>query len=197
MGRWIDVSNEQHGVTWITLDAPLAEAGEISANLLGSQRNPAVWRKHIEPTQKLYSWAMNNHWGTNYRAYQKGPVNFRYTLRPHAALDIAAASKLAMGKSQPLIVSRSGEAKALSHSFLAVESNDVLVTSLKPSDDGKGTVVRLFGASGQARHVRLKWSSPKPKGSWLSDLSEARVEKIGDAISVGAWQLVTVRVDHS
>ncbi len=103
VGRWIDVSNPQMGVTWITQDAPLVEIGSVSATMLGSQRNPSVWRKQIEPTQTFYSWVMNNHWGTNYRAYQQGPVSFRYALRPHRGYDAAAASRLAIGLSQPLL----------------------------------------------------------------------------------------------
>jgi hypothetical protein len=43
------------------------------STMLGSQKIPAVWRQHIEPTQTFYSWVMNNHWGTNYLAYQSGP----------------------------------------------------------------------------------------------------------------------------
>src|SRR6202035_412468 len=78
VGRWIDVANKNQGVTWVSLDAPLVEIGDVSANLLGSQRDPTVWREYIEPTQKFYSWVMNNHWSTNYRAYQEGIVEFRY-----------------------------------------------------------------------------------------------------------------------
>ena len=59
------------------------QVGDITATLLNSQYNPDSWRKTVEPTQKLYSWAMNNHWHTNYRAYQEGPVQFRFVLRPH------------------------------------------------------------------------------------------------------------------
>src|SRR6185312_8848713 len=103
VGRWIDVSNAQHGVTWVTLDAPLVEIGAVSANLLGSQRDTKVWREHIAPTQKFYSWVMNNHWGTNYRAYQEGVVAFRYALRPHSGYDAAAANRFSIGLSQPLL----------------------------------------------------------------------------------------------
>jgi len=67
VGRWADVANRNFGVTWVTLDAPLVQVGGLTATLLNSQYNPDMWRKQIEPTQKLYSWAMNNHWGTNYR----------------------------------------------------------------------------------------------------------------------------------
>jgi hypothetical protein len=61
-GRWADVSNDSYGITWVTLDAPLVQVGELSARLIGSQSNPDVWRKEVKPTQTLYSWAMNNHW---------------------------------------------------------------------------------------------------------------------------------------
>jgi hypothetical protein len=32
VGRWVDISNEQYGVTWATLDAPLVEVGGLTAN---------------------------------------------------------------------------------------------------------------------------------------------------------------------
>ena len=105
VGRWIDVANEEYGVTCATLDAPLIEIGSLSATMLGSQTHPEIWRKQIEPTQKFYSWVMNNHWGTNYRAYQDGLIEFRYALRPHAGYSPAAAGRFAIGMSQPLISS--------------------------------------------------------------------------------------------
>jgi hypothetical protein len=36
VGRWADVSNRDHGVTLVTLDAPLLEVGGITANMTGS-----------------------------------------------------------------------------------------------------------------------------------------------------------------
>src|ERR1022692_4443452 len=132
VGRWIDVANEGQGVTWVTLDAPLVEVGGITATMLGSQRDPTIWREHIEPTQKFYSWAMNNHWGTNYRAYQEGVVEFRYALRVHGGYDTAAASRLAIGLSQPLVASAASSGTP-SSSVLAIEPPDVLALALKPS----------------------------------------------------------------
>jgi hypothetical protein len=194
VGRWIDIANEASAVTWVTLDAPLVELGEISARLLGSQRNPDVWRKHIEPTQKFYSWVMNNHWGTNYRASEEGVVMFRYAVRPHKGFDSTAAARFATGLSQPLIAAPAIGIQELRGSWLRVEPADVLVTALKPSDDGKARMVRLFGASGHDRQVRLIWSSPEPKAVWLSDTSEKPVARAGETITVSGWELVTLRV---
>jgi len=48
--------------------------------------------------------------------------------------------------------------------LLRVEPADVLVTALKPSDDNKAYIVRLFGASGHDRKAKLTWSTaPTPK----------------------------------
>lgn len=196
VGRWIDVSNEEHGVTWVTLDAPLVEVGEISANMLGSQRDPKLWRHHIAPTQKFYSWAMNNHWGTNYRAYQEGVVEFRYALRPHAGYDAAAASRFAIGLSQPLVVSVASGG-AVKPALLQVEPQDVLALTLKTSDDGAGMVIRLFGASGEERRARLTWDAPVAPQLWISDLSEQRLNRVEHEVTVAGWDLVTLRADHA
>jgi alpha-mannosidase len=196
VGRWIDVANEQHGVTWATLDAPLAEVGEISADLLGSQRDPNVWRKHIQPTQKFYSWVMNNHWGTNYRAYQEGVVTFRYALRPHNGYDPAAAARFAIGLSQPLIAVPAAGPSSPDSPLVRVEPDDVLVTTLKPSDDGRAWIIRLFGASGHDREAKLLWALPQPPRMWTSDVTESPITPAGNPVPVHAWDLVTIRADN-
>ena len=198
VGRWVDISSTTRGVTWATLDAPLIEVGGVTATMLGSQRNPDQWRKHIEPTQTFYSWVMNNHWGTNYRAYQEGPVVFRYALRPHRGDGPAAAERFAAGLTQPLMVAPAfGPARA-SAPMLQVSPADVLVQSLKPSDDGKAWIVRLFGASGQPQQATLIWSAEARAGTTsLSNLAEEPVHTVSGPIAIAGWQLVTVRVERT
>ncbi len=191
VGRWADVSNAKQGITWVTLDAPLVQVGGITANLLNSQTNPDVWRKKVERTQKVYSWAMNNHWGTNYRAYQEGPVRFRFLLRPHRKQSPAAASRFATDFSQPLLYTSAQGNAAAAVSLLRVDSSEVNVISLKPSDDGQAFIVRLFGAAGKNTQVKLAWS--KPAQVWMSDTSEKPLQKVDGALAVPAWGVVTLR----
>lgn len=197
VGRWIDVSNHDYGVTWATLDAPLVEVGSVSATMLGSQRDPSVWRKHIEPTQLFYSWVMNNHWGTNYRAYQEGPVEFRYALRPHREHNAGAANRFAIGLSQPLLATPGSSQSSQSGSFLRVQPDDVLALTLKPSDDGKAWVVRLFGASGEAQRATLTWPKLTVGKTWFSNLAEEQLDPAPAEVPVGAWELVTLRIDRA
>ena len=197
VGRWIDVSNNDYGVTWATLDAPLVEVGSVSATMLGSQRDPNVWRKHIEPTQAFYSWVMNNHWGTNYRAYQEGPVEFRYALRPHPGHNAAAASRFAIGLSQPLLATTASGQNNEPGLFLRIQPDDVLALTLKPSDDCKAWIVRLFGASDEPQKATLTWPKLAVGKTWLSNLAEEQLSPAPHEVPVGAWELVTLRIDRT
>lgn len=197
VGRWADVSNNDFGVTWVTLDAPLLQVGGITATLLNSQTDPDTWRATIEPTQRIVSWAMNNHWGTNYRAYQEGPVVFRFVLRPHCgSSDDAEATRFATGFSQPLLaVPGRGAAPRLT-SLVAVESADVLVTGLKPSDDGKAVILRLMNATDTDIDTTLTWSLPEPKQVWLSDTSERAGKEVAGRVHVPSRAVVTLRAEQ-
>jgi hypothetical protein len=195
VGRWVDVSNESLGVTWITQDAPLVEIGEISATMLGSQRDPSVWRKHIDETQTFYSWVMNNHWGTNYLAYQEGPTTFRYALRPHRKHDASAASRLAIALSEPLLSRPSDSVSQESESLLRIEPAEVIAITLKPSEDRKAWIVRLFESSGQPRSAKLTWAASQAVQSWRSNLAEEKLGPIGNEVHLDGWELLTLRVE--
>jgi hypothetical protein len=196
VGRWADVSNADFGVTWITLDAPLVQVGGITATILNMPTNPNVWRKKVEPTQKLYSWAMNNHWYTNYRAYQEGPVVFRFILRPHRGpCSNAEASRVAVGFSQPL-VAVPGRGKApRAEPLLRVAPADVVVTGLKPSDDGRAIIVRLLGTGDKPTAAKLIWSRFVPKRLWISDTSEQPKRAVVGDVPIPSWGVVTLRVE--
>jgi alpha-mannosidase len=192
--RWVDISNDKFGVTWSPVDAPLVELGDITGNLIGSQTDPDVWVQHLRPSQTLYSWVMNNHWHTNYRAEQEGLTVFRYAIRPHKRFAPDEAARFGVACSQPLIAAPAS-GPAADKPRLTLSSDKVVVTAFKPSDDGKGWIVRLFGASGQAEKVKLGWAKPAPRQLWLSDTSEAPRQVIGPAVEVPAWGIVTLRAE--
>jgi alpha-mannosidase len=139
---------------------------------------------------------MNNHWGTNYRAYQEGPVVFRFILRPHLQASPVEAFRLAIGLNHPLVVRKASGTVPKVAPLLYVHSKDVLVTALKPSDDGKAWIVRLFGAAGKTVHTKITWAKPEPRQIWLSDTSEKRRRKANECIEVPTYDLVTLRAEH-
>lgn len=107
--RRVDIMNKDYGVTWVTMDAPLVELGTITANLPATQPNPKAYMEHIAPSQTLYSWAMNNHWHTNYKADQDGPTTFRYFIFPRRLFPEPPQPDIEQG--QPLIVAPAVGAK--------------------------------------------------------------------------------------
>jgi hypothetical protein len=195
VGRWADVSDAHHGVTWVTLDAPLVQVGGLTATLLNSQTNPAVWRNRVDRTQRLYSWAMNNHWGTNYRAYQDGPVLFRFILRPHGVYDPVEATRFGMERSFPLIAAPASGASAPAEPRLIVRAPEVLATALKPSDDGQALILRLFGASGSTERTRVQWIHPPARSVFLSDVGERAGPKIPALVTVPGSGLISLRAE--
>ena len=181
-------------MTWATLDAPLVEVGAITANLIGSQTNPNAWLGKVEPSQTLYSWVMNNHWHTNYRAEQSGPTTFRYALLPHKQYDPIAAQRFGIECSQPLVVVPARGAAPAGRPFLELDTPDVIVASIKPSADGKAQIVRLFGAAGKPAKVNLRWADPAAKTRVPEQPGRrSSGSRSTGPIDVGAWEIVTLR----
>jgi len=184
-------------VTWLTPDAPLVEVGGITANLIGSLSDPRAWIDHLEPSQTIYSWAMNNHWHTNYRAEQEGPTVFRFFIWPHGegASDMIAA-QYALELGQPILVlSPRGGAPQDPPRLQQLGSRSVIITAFKPSEDGQACIVRLFNTTDTSQTAQLGWPDLNPKTIWLSDNSERPLTPLTRPIEVPARSLVTIRAD--
>jgi alpha-mannosidase len=192
--RWVDISNPDYGVTWATLDAPLIEIGAITANLLGPVEKLSRWIQKLPPSQTLYSWALNNHWHTNFRADQEGLITFRYALHAHGAYDPAVATRFGMAYSQPLLAAPASGRNPLA-SRLRMRNERIVVAGLKPSDDGQGHILRLFNVSGEATTASLEWASPVPSKMWLSNLSEKKVKPLAGNLELSPWEFITLRVE--
>ncbi len=192
VGQWADVSNDHEGITWVTLDAPLLQVGGLTANLLGGQKDPAAWRKKIEPTQRIYSWALNNHWETNYRASQEGIITFRYALRPHRDFNQGDATKFATGLTQPMVALPARDVE-LRNSLFTLSDPAIIVIALRPADDGKTLLVTLFNPTGKEASTRLISGSSEPGLNRLviRNVSEQIIE---GAITLASLGLMTIRV---
>jgi len=188
---FVDVSNAHEGVTWASLDAPLMEVGGITANLLGGVYDVKEWRQKVGPTQTLYSWALNNHWHTNYRAEQGGVLTFRYSVRAHGPYDAAEAYRFGAGLAQPLLITRQRPAEPL----LAISDPRVVASALKPSEDGKALVVRLWCVGDKPARVRLRWRPGVVKSVYWSNAGEEPMKPASDRISLAGWEVATLRAE--
>ena len=77
-------------------------------------------------------------------------TTFRYVLRPHAKRLLGAeAARFGLETTRPLVAAAADSRKPVVEPLLAVSSPDVLVETVKVSEDGKAYVVRLFGVTGK------------------------------------------------
>jgi alpha-mannosidase len=188
---WLDVANGSCGVTWISLDAPLVKFDEPT---LGSWRstNPTAGQ-----SGRVYSWLMNNRWGTNYRAYQEGKVMFRYILRPHATRGTTSTScvsdktRFAAGFSQPLLAI---PPEVAAHgSLFTLSSPSVATIALKPADSGNALVLRLYETAGKPTKATVRWGARKPAAMFISNTSETALQPAPRSLAFGPHQLITLR----
>ncbi len=188
--RWVDISNAEFGVTLAVVDAPLVEVGAIT----NDPRGGVGWIKKLEPTTTLYSYVMNNYWETNYKASQEGPTVFRYSILPHKKFDSAEAARFGVERSQPLIVVPVDATSALAEPLFSITPEDVIVTAFKPSEDGKGRIIRLYNAGERSRSAKIAWAKPAPKVVWRSNLAEEQVSRLMGSIRLAAYEFVTLRI---
>ena len=146
---WVDISNQEYGVTWATANAPLVEIGEITAE--------QPWIKSIKTSSSIYSYVMNNYWHTNYKADQEGPVRFAYSIQPHAAFDAAEAAKFGTEKRQPLIVSVSDSHQSLHLPLMEISSTKILVSSIKPAAVANSWLVHIYNPTAADQQATLRW----------------------------------------
>jgi hypothetical protein len=194
VGRWIDVSNEQSGVTCATLDAPLAEVGAIAVDVL-RPFEAKCFLKHLEPSQTFFSYAMNNYWETNYKADQDGRITFRYALRPHGPYDAAAAARFGLERSQPLITVPVRRDAPLARSLLGVEPSNVIVSLVKPTDDGQALLVRLMSTTDKPVEARLTWPRGTPKRLTLSGPFEQAGAEVTGPVAMPGYGIATLRAE--
>jgi alpha-mannosidase len=189
----VDISNQDYGVTWTPLDAPLVEVGEITDETpaAGGVR---VWRRMISPSELLFSYAMNNYWHTNYKADQEGPVNLRYVVQPHAGFDTSVAKKLGLEAERPLIPVLADETRPVPACPLAIAPGPFVVTSLKPSADGLAWMMRVFNAGSCPAELRLSGPLVDRGRIYLSDLGENKAKWTAGTLEVPGFGIVTLRI---
>jgi alpha-mannosidase len=150
-----DVSGPEYGVSLASLDAPLVEPGALTDEREG-ERGARAWRENVAPGATLYSYLLNNYWHTNYKADQSGPLRFRYALWAHGAFDPAALHRFSAEQDQPLLALPVDPATPLQAAPFTIEGGAVVVSALRPSDDGRSLLVRVFNPGATAATVSLK-----------------------------------------
>ena len=70
-----------------------------------------------------------------------------------------------------------------------------VAVGLKPSDDGRALILRLFNTGPKEQLVKLNWSGWQPRVCFLTDTSEARGKMLDGRMSVRGFGLVSLRAE--
>jgi alpha-mannosidase len=193
--RWLNVSGGGRGVTWCSLDSSLFEQGAMSANIIGSGWRSPAWLRRLPPSGTIYSWALNNHWHTNFPLSQEGQIPFRYRILPHETeYDPVASNRFGLEQAQPLIATTVAEKIDLTP-LVAVDNPKVYVTIVKASGDGKSAVVRLRSLSDKKEIVRVSYPAGTPRAAHFSDASETLGQPVEGPIPMRRYGVVTLKLD--
>jgi hypothetical protein len=196
MQRWLDISNDKEGVTWCSLDTALFEYGDMTANIDCEWGNKGPWIRKLTPSSTVYSWAMNNHWITNFPLTQDGPVLFRYRILPHGAYDAAAANRFGLEQAQPLAYVAANVDPKL-EPLIALDNDRVCVTILKPSKGGRSTIIRLRSLSEKPEDVKLTFPGGAPKALRVCALEETPNGPASTSFSLLPYGLLTLRAEFN
>jgi hypothetical protein len=188
-GSATDWYNTQHGVqlsgdgvtvTWLCGEAPLVEFGEMKT---GKTPSPVQL-----DSGTLFSYALNNHWFTNFFARQAGEITLRYRLLsapeagpeelgragrefliPLAPVGVAAPSARDAGVETAAATPRQGSAAM---GFAEIVEGQAALDAVKVARDGDGWIVRLHEIAGRAGSARLRLRWPTAVRVSVCDILE-------------------------
>jgi hypothetical protein len=174
--HWAAVAGNSAAVTVVPVDAPLVAFGDI---VRGN------WPAEFKPkSSTIFSWLMNNYWGTNFPAWQGGDYTFRYMLTSRATFDPAASARFGSEAMTPLEATQVPQAPGESRlpldqaSLLEIDGAGVNLSTFKIAEDGQGSVLRLQETAGRTSRVKIKSKYFKFVRAWVATELEDNVSQL-------------------
>lgn len=192
VGRWVDVSDGERGVTLAPLDAPLVQIGGITSGR---------WAERLAiDGPNLMSWPIHNHWMVNFKQSQGGEIPLRYRLTTHdGPCDDLAAARFAREQATPPIVLRDVDPNdAMTGQMLTVDDGPVDLVYLKPADFGEGIIARFQNITEADAEATVRFADLTPVAGSLVTPDECDTGSLaltGDTatIPVAAHAIQSVR----
>lgn len=195
--RWLNISNNDKNVTWCSLDASVFESGDMTANILGGAFGSPKWIRKLTPSSTVYSWALNNHWHTNFALSQGGKIRYRYRVLPHRGkFDPVVSNQFGMEQIQPLVASFVEPDFELAADFKIKGDPAVVVSIVKTMNEGKSTLIRLRSVSLDDQIIALEWQQRKPRSLVMHETMDhsGQKEVKGNNLRIPAMSSVTIEV---
>jgi alpha-mannosidase len=194
---WASVYNPKVAATVVPLDAPLVAFGDIVGGEWPAEFNPK--------NSTIFSWLMNNYWGTNFPAWQGGDFTFRYAITSNAQFNPPSLTRFALGALTPLErddVPGTQDSSLLPNrgaSLLEVGNPGVTLLTWKRAEDSDGTILRLQDTAGEQSNITIHSPFLTLERAWLCNLLEDNQAEIaiqGEdvTVSIKPFQVLTLRL---
>jgi alpha-mannosidase len=193
---WAAVRDREFAAAVIPVDAPLVTFGDIVRGKWPTEFAPA--------SGTIFSWIMNNYWGTNFVPWQGGDFGFRYVITSGRTLDPIALSRLAREAMSPLEVSSlagtifQSQTPKSAASFLSIDNPSLVSVTWKMAEEGDETILRLQNLSAEGGRARIKSDIVRFTAAWKCNLLEENRESISVhdgafELSFGPYEIITIR----
>lgn len=174
--HFVDASVDSQGYTLVCQDAPVLQIERTREELI------------------LESVLVDNNWHVNFRASQKGPLQFRYYIRGHEKFNSVNASKFGLERFQPLVVLPSDKVPD-NFALLEITGHGIVAASCKPSKDTGGTVVRLYNTSGNHTSGSIKIRDGNEL--WESNINEKKIKRLSSDIQMAPHEFRTILITRN
>lgn len=163
--RFVAVQNQQAGLALINTGVPGVETA-----------NGTLWTTLLRAPKSEYAGMVSDE-----SSSQHGDHLFKFALLPFlGSWSEAGTARLGQEMNNPVFTTLLGEGENLpeqASSFLSLEPEQVVLSSVKLSEDESGDLVlRLYETTGQAAHAQLYIKDSQQ--AWVSDVWEQRIRPI-------------------
>lgn len=194
MQRWLDVSNKEKGITWCSLNACCFECGDLTASIMHDGMS-VPWLRKIQPSTTFYSWALNNHWYTNFPLSQEGKITFKYRLAPHnETYNVVDATRFGLEQFRPLVAVQTKNKFKRPDTF-SLTDEDIFLSTFKTVDKGRASIIRMYSVSEVDKLVSIDWKGKRPKKCYYVIENDECVAVDCTKISIPAKGVISLRVE--
>jgi hypothetical protein len=155
----VNVENKYVSLTLAAVDAPLVCLGDIYRG---------NWLPHFtNATPTVFSYALNNYWSPKWAGRKSAELSYRYVLSSGPRFDAAQAARFGREARCPLEIAAlktSDKLPGLRGSlppgeagFAGLAPGNLLLTALKPAEDGHGLVARVLETAGHETDGALQF----------------------------------------
>jgi hypothetical protein len=139
--NFASVRNDKSQIVFVSSEIPLVQFGDLNLGRYYYRLNPK--------TNHIYSWVLNNYWVTNFKASQKGQLQWTYSITSSDDNSDVFATRYGWGervgfKSRIMLPSsKAADTRLESKSFIHLEPENLLLVNASVSLDNSGIILHL------------------------------------------------------